>query len=94
MPPLLLSWVLLGKVYPVIESPIAPESMPLRERPDLHGKPCVAGYDSHYATVDKYYYPCKENEQPMADEAIVFRTSQILPRYLMYYRKSTSATSD
>ena len=92
MPPLLLSWVLLGRVYPVIESPIAPADQPLRERKDLHGKPCIEGYDSHYAIVDRYYFPCHDDEEPMADEAVVFRPSQILPRYLMYYRKSATST--
>ena len=78
---LLLSWVLMGRAYPVIESPMGPES--------LHGQPCRPGYDSHYAVVSApNYHPAKLGEKVAADELVVFRSEQVLPRYIVYYRRS------
>jgi len=50
-----LSWLLLGRVYPVIEPPAGPGT--------LHGKPCISGFDSHYAVVNQDGIPCRSAEQ-------------------------------
>src|SRR5689334_3166055 len=42
---MLVSWVMMGKPYPVIESPTDPPDV------SLLGKSCVPGYNSHYAVV-------------------------------------------
>ena len=56
----------------------------------LHGKPCKAGYDSHYALVKRVglstaYLPCNVNDEVGADELVVFNSSQVLPRYLVRF---------
>lgn len=89
---MLISWVsnidevtrkvMMGSVYPVVERPTESNS--------LLGKPCVEGYNSHYAIVKqvsgKVYFPCKPHEKPDYDEVVVFSKAQILPRYIIYYR--------
>jgi hypothetical protein len=90
---MLVSWVLMGRVYPVTESP--------NGSPTLLGQPCKEGYDSHYVVVkalggpnSKVYFPCKNNQQPDYDEVVVFSKTQILPRYLIYYKiHDATATS-
>jgi len=82
--PLLLSWVLMGKVFPVIESPT--------DRSNFLGKRLVEGFDSHYVLVKNagnrtMFVPCASNESPDYDEIIVSDPSQILPRYIVYYRR-------
>eukprot|EP01094_Clydonella_sp_ATCC50884_P000974 TRINITY_DN1072_c0_g1_i2.p1 TRINITY_DN1072_c0_g1~~TRINITY_DN1072_c0_g1_i2.p1 ORF type:complete len:1509 (-),score=367.26 TRINITY_DN1072_c0_g1_i2:140-4666(-) len=85
--PLLLSWVLLGNVYPVTEDPGAKDN--------LHGKPCVEGFDSHYTLVSKpHYVPTPEGCEPDADELVVFRREQVLPRYLVYFSRTSRGDSD
>lgn len=75
----------MGKPYPVTESPMD------NEQNTLLGKPCKPGFNSHYAVVrrvsDMVYLPCKPNESPDYDEVIVFSKAQVLPRYLVYYKR-------
>ena len=77
----------MGKPYPVTEHPHKPNN--------LFAKPCVSGYDSHYVIVKKEsglnYIPFKPGDNPNEklnyDEIVVFKKSQILPRYIIYYEK-------
>jgi hypothetical protein len=71
----------------VIEDPLSQSNEPLARRTNLHGKPKVEGYDSHYVLVNSKGYPAALHEQPAADEIVLFEQSQILPRYLVYYRR-------
>ena len=107
--PLILSWVImgihysqisflnlilnLGNPYPVIEHPstLNPNS--------LLGKPCKAGYDSHYVLVKQkepnsmVYLPCDPADViPDYDEIVIFNPNQILPRYLIYYSTTNTET--
>jgi len=84
--PLLLSFLLMGTIYPVTEHPLDPNS--------LSGKPCKEGYNSHYAIVKAHGLPCKINEIPEADEFVVFKQEQILPRYLVYYHRKPKFEKD
>jgi len=34
------------------------------------------------------YHPAKLGEKVAADELVVFRSEQVLPRYIVYYRRS------
>ena len=81
---LLLSWVLAGRAYPAIESPA------------LLGKGCVAGHHSHYSVVRRVaaaLVPCPVTEQPESDRLVVFRARQVLPRYLVYFRRLATPRS-
>src|SRR5690606_22482925 len=40
----------------------------------------------YMANNSKVYFPCKTNQQPDYDEVVVFSKTQILPRYLIYYK--------
>lgn len=42
---LMLSWVLLGRSYPVVEHPDP------KAQGSLYGKPCKGGFNSHYVVV-------------------------------------------
>lgn len=72
---MILSWVILGKVFPVTDF-------------SLVGKPCVTGYDSHYALV-KQFSVVDASKSPNGDEIVVFDEAQILPRYVVHF-SSTS----
>jgi len=86
-PVLLLSWILMGKVYPVIERP---SNDPADKDKTLLGKPCKQGFDSHYSITKKVTgMPCPMNEEPDGDELVVFSKDQILPRYLIFFRKTS-----
>eukprot|EP01094_Clydonella_sp_ATCC50884_P013743 TRINITY_DN2401_c3_g1_i1.p1 TRINITY_DN2401_c3_g1~~TRINITY_DN2401_c3_g1_i1.p1 ORF type:complete len:633 (-),score=164.54 TRINITY_DN2401_c3_g1_i1:46-1767(-) len=88
--PLLMCYAVLGRVYPVTES----TTLPFHE--NLHGKECVAGYDSHYvltAGQDAEMQPVRVLrdakgqrmvEAEKADEIVVFSPAQVLPRAVVY----------
>lgn len=63
---LLFSWVIMGRPYPVIESPT--------EEANLLGKGLKQGFDSHYVMVrqisPQVYHPCKTTESPDYDEYV------------------------
>lgn len=81
---LLLSWLLLGRVYPVVESPLSEEK--------LVGASVKKDYDSHYIIIEKTNkFPCPLDKQPDFDEIVVFNPSQILPRYIVYYQVQKEA---
>lgn len=64
---LVLSWVLMGRPYPVTAK--------------MDGASLKEGFDSHFCLV-KGFAPCGETEDPTGDEIVIFRTAQILPRYV------------
>jgi len=88
--PLILSWVLMGNAYPVIERAQKNDSK------SLYGQTCKNGFDSHYVLVKDEtpdqqnslsYQPCDPTKKlPDYDEIVIFNKDQILPRYLVYYK--------
>lgn len=75
-------------MYPVTENPNSSSS--------LMNQPCKPGYDSHYVLVKNAhkddsmldYVPCHpELAVPDYDELVLFNQDQVLPRYLVYYRR-------
>lgn len=75
---LLVSWVLMGQPYPVIEQPL-----------QLKGR--VAPFDSHYVIVDQRGYPCNRDTRLKYDEIVVFSKSQVLPRIIFHFQRSGAA---
>ncbi len=59
--------MILGRPYPVVTK--------------LDGQGCMPGYDSHVCLVNGFL-PCGPNEEPTGDEIVIFRSEQILPRYV------------
>lgn len=76
-----LSWILPGRVYPVIE--------PIKGPTTLHGQPCVPGFDSHYVLTNKTS-PVRLGEKPVGDELVVFSSEQVYPRYLVFLTRAQS----
>ena len=84
--PMLLSYVLMGKVFPITQHPTT-------EFPNYHGARCKGGYDSHYTIVDNQGFPCKliatENDAvltpPKADEIVIFNNEQVCYKYYHKY---------
>jgi hypothetical protein len=58
----------------------------------------MGGYDSHYALVRQIsglvFVPAKPGEAPEYDELVVFKTAQVLPRYIFYYRSVSAPASN
>src|SRR5690606_9652456 len=71
-----LSWVLPGRIFPVIE--------PITGLTTLHGQPCVPGFNSHYTLTGRGGEACGLDKTPHGDELVVFNSNQILPRYLVF----------
>jgi hypothetical protein len=71
--PLLLSWVIMGNVYPVTESP----SSAYEEH--LHGKPLKHGFDSHYALLQaESKLPIRNvSDTATADEMVIFEPANV-----------------
>ncbi len=85
---LLLAWVSMRSPYPVIGEQEA-QDMPL-DKEKLEKGPAFENYDAHYIPVIAVntsdpmcpaYVPCKKDQIPMWDEAVVFHKSQTLPRF-------------
>ena len=81
---MMMSWVLMGNVYPVVEDPF--------KKPNLLGKPLKEGFDSHYVLVKNAgnattFVPCGLDESPDYDEIVISDPAQILPRYVVYYKR-------
>lgn len=94
---LLLSFVLMGRVYPVTETI-------LNRADNLEGKPLKQGFDSHYiltkrhgtqpimivallTSLGMFADVCAINETPDGDELLVRHSTQCLPRYLVYFKR-------
>src|ERR1051325_360516 len=84
----MLLLILVGHTYPVIETAVKDSEQ------SLMGKKCMEGFDSHYVLVkgegesNLIYQPCDPTKDiPDYDEVVVFNKSQILPRYLVYYKR-------
>ena len=84
---LLLSWALMGKVYPVCENPLSEEGA-------IRNQPCRDGFSSHYAVLQKgaggVLSPCTPTSSPEADIVVLFATEDILPRYMIHYKHEKS----
>jgi len=89
---MLLSWLIMGKIYPVIERP---SNDPIDKDKTLLGKGCQMGFDSHYVITKKTTgMPCPINQEPDGDELILFSKNQILPRYLIYYSQKKNQSQN
>jgi len=80
-----LSWLLAGDPYPVTE--------PIHGPGTMHGKQLKAGFDSHYAIVNRHGFAAEEEEAVSGDEFVLFRKEQVLPRYLVYFERSKAIVS-
>lgn len=66
----MLSWVLLGEVYPLTGMiSFVDGNSTFQEK--IGGKPAIEGYDSHFVLVNGFE-PCGDRE-PTGDEIVVFR---------------------
>eukprot|EP00727_Mastigamoeba_balamuthi_P009295 m51a1_g4989 hypothetical protein (1205) ;mRNA; r:94449-98677 len=87
---LVASWLLLGRAFPVTSAPApgAPGS--------LCGSECTEGFDSHYVVLPfsasagirqmEPYDPLSRTAQTVgSDQIVIFKQSQILPRYIFHY---------
>jgi WD40 repeat protein len=97
---LILSWYSAQNVYPVVKwdtHPGVPE-----EQDKLLGKPNYKNYDSHFIPVkprdpkkhqegtEDAYYPIGDNEASTYQEFVTFPTAQVLPRYILSLRDTTT----
>ena len=82
----MMSWLCLGRVYPVVEWPYPNPKFDKRFEPQdgdertRYGRPEMAGYDSHYVLVHKDQdigYPCLPDQEIQGDEICVFRKEQV-----------------
>lgn len=80
----ILSFILIGNVYPVIENPY--------ENDSFKGKPCQSGYDSHFTLVkpDKFTPCCFEDKKANKNftEFVIFQENQCLIKYLLFIKKN------
>jgi len=75
-PVMIISYVLPGNVYPVIEVPQSENS--------LAGYPLQAGYSSHYILTDLEGLPhSKQKNEPLYDELVIAQEGQITPAFLV-----------
>lgn len=83
-PVLLLSWVLPGNIYPVIENHLGPDS--------IEGQSLKPGYNSHYVCTDRtgqVYEPSNEaNDSVKFNEIVIIQESQVLPAYIVEIDRS------
>jgi hypothetical protein len=84
-PALIVTYVIPGNVYPVIESTSADNN--------LIGSSIIAGYNSHYICVNSH------GQIPMKglgeyDELVVPQESQIVPAYIVRYHRSNLTSFD
>lgn len=77
---LILSYVILGSVYPCVEHP-------QKER-EIKGKDCQKGYDAHVTYVSpSSLFPCELNSSDIHEnysEIVIFQENQCLPKYLLF----------
>lgn len=83
-PVLLLSWVLPGNTYPVIENHLGPNS--------IEGTSLKPGYNSHYVCTDRngqIYDPANElKDSAKFNELVIIQESQVLPAYIVEIDKT------
>lgn len=81
---MLLSWVLPGNTYPVIENHLGPNS--------IEGTSLKPGYNSHYVCTDRngqIYDPANEQKDGAKfNEIVIIQESQVLPAYIIEIDKS------
>ena len=88
---LLLSYVLMGRVYPVTED----AGPGFNDPANFYAKPLKDGYDSHYLLVHKVGingYPCPKDQSIDADEICVRSPCQVRLRVFCVIVLSTSLT--
>jgi len=86
----LLSMVIPGNTFPVTEHPWDSEM----KKSGYHGHACRPGYQAHFTLVDnsgiQNAYPMKVDPpfsyEKVADELVIFDTSQALPLFVFYMR--------
>jgi len=87
--PFLVSMVIPGNTFPVVEHPFASNGSSANPS-GFKGKACRAGYQSHFTLVDgrdiNTAFPIKGAIDPAAaaDELVTFDTSQALPIFVFY----------
>ena len=82
---LLLAWVSMREPFPVVGD------LQQQDMKTLMGKGAYKHYNAHYIPVVPQdsdpscaiYYPCKQGEEPVCDELVVFQKSQAVPRFLV-----------
>jgi len=79
-PALLISWVLPGNTYPVIEHPRKPDN--------LVGSALKSGYNSHYCIVAKDGFPTTPSVD-FFDEIVIPQEGQILPAFIVFLDRTT-----
>eukprot|EP00026_Physarum_polycephalum_P004350 Phypoly_transcript_04368.p1 GENE.Phypoly_transcript_04368~~Phypoly_transcript_04368.p1 ORF type:complete len:628 (+),score=75.61 Phypoly_transcript_04368:157-2040(+) len=88
---LLLCWVLLGRPWPVTKVKMSTSCMPnhtshyvVVSNKMISQAVCAdEDYDTLKNTTN--YYPVEENESAQGDEIVVFRSEQVLPRFIVNY---------
>jgi len=99
---LLLCWVLLGRpeaATKVHMDDTMPQSCTSRyvmvKKKALTREICETDSDFEHLDGVYTYLPITENESAEGDEIVVFKTEQVLPRYIVHYRNSKKdATQD
>jgi len=76
---LIISYVVPGNVYPVVESPHD-------EKNSLKGQPVKNGYQSHYTIVGSDGLPADAKKQCF-DELVVFQENQVIPKYVVIVKE-------
>jgi len=75
-PTIIVTMVVPGNVYPVIEGP--------RDENSCCGQPLMAGYQSHYVITSRKGYPQTDLDNPESyDELVIVQEPQTLPIYLL-----------
>jgi len=77
-PSILISWVMVGNAYPVIEHP--------RKKGSLAGMIIKPGYQSHYVCTDNKGMPYPKitaDYQNVYDEIVINQESQVAPAYVL-----------
>jgi len=81
-PTVIISWVIPGNVYPVVESH-------KDEACSLLGHALRAGYNSHYVCVTKKGNVIQSADEEAYDELVIEQESQICPAYVIYLEKES-----
>ena len=90
--PFLVSLVIPGNSFPVVEHPFAADGSGAANPSGFKGKACRAGYQSHYTVVDgrdiNTAFPIAGDIDPAvaADELVTFEGAQALPIFVFYTR--------
>jgi len=81
-PTILISWVIPGNIYPVVESH-------KDDSCSLLGHALRAGYNSHYVCVDKKGNVIRTADDESYDELVIEQESQICPAFVLHLAKDS-----